>query len=50
MKASTYYFHMKADILPDFQICIIVPLSTYIIDFDEGFSEETGETIMNLNF
>ena len=26
MKSSTHYFHMKAKILPDFQICISVPL------------------------
>ena len=26
MKSSTYYFHMKAKILADFQICISVPL------------------------
>ena len=26
MKSSTYYFHVKANILADFQICISVPL------------------------
>ena len=28
MKSSTYYFHMKPNILADFQICISVPLMT----------------------
>ena len=27
MKSSTYYFHIKAKTLPDFQICISVPLN-----------------------
>ena len=27
VKSSTYYFHMKAEILADFQICISVPLN-----------------------
>ena len=26
MKSSTHYFHMKTEILEDFQICISVPL------------------------
>ena len=26
MKSSTYYFHMKTEILADLQICISVPL------------------------
>ena len=27
MESSTFYFHMKANILADFQTCISVPLS-----------------------
>ena len=27
--SSTYYFHMKTEILADFQICISVPLTTF---------------------
>ena len=29
MKSSTYYFHMKTKILPNFQICISVPLKAF---------------------
>ena len=28
MKPSTYYFHIETKILPDFQICISVPLKS----------------------
>ena len=31
MKSSTYYFHMKAKILADFQICISVPLKLALV-------------------
>ena len=30
-KFSTYYFHMKTKIIPDFQICISVPLNKSFI-------------------
>ena len=32
VKASTYYFHIKTNILPDFQICISVLLIIYSLN------------------
>ena len=34
MKSSMYYFHVKTKILADFQICISVPLSFGIVQYD----------------
>ena len=33
MKFSTYYFHMKMKIMADFQICISVPLTMFVLMF-----------------
>ena len=36
MKSSTYFFHVKTQMLPNFQICISVPLtneSTNVLSF-----------------
>ena len=30
-KSSTYYFHMKTKLLTDFQICISVPLTVFLL-------------------
>ena len=37
MKFSAYYFHVKTNILADFQICISVPLTSVFLDISETF-------------
>ena len=34
MESSTCYFHLKADVLADIQICISVPLNLVILQYD----------------
>ena len=31
VKPTTYHFHMKTDMLADFQICVSVPFNVFII-------------------
>ena len=35
VKSWTYYFHMKAKILADFQVCISVPLNKNSLNFED---------------
>ena len=40
MKSSTYYFHMKTEILADFHICISVPLRRNISSDSVSFFDQ----------
>ena len=50
MKSSTYYFHMKAKILADFQIYISVPLrEIFLRQFSRLLCTEIYKTLNQLN-
>ena len=51
MKFSRYYFHMKANILPDFQICISLPLKALLQSkFNKCFHVSKVSVLISENF